>query len=1011
MEIQNKNLTNIYMDNKNKYISPYLLKQNPPRELEVKSTTIYKQLREGKITEKDINKMLFDNYDNLIYNPVSKRITTKKTFNKSFNKGLISRVQIENQLPSDKLFNPITKRIVKATESNVDKIDKRIQKFESQQQNNITFPELNDSVKSKLNNLKKPFTLNLNSSTSNAKHNLTFKNYYEFKVWFDKINNDINTDSDEIRNKLNILQQTKSDLFSVVNFTITQGGGHDTHKKRDRQLKSPYYEFEVYSPYDNKTQNNCGFKCIEYLTNKELNYLQERKSMNIPTKIMLTEPQLLQFFKKHYDKEVIIIEKDYDGELKKDTQYIILNNNHYFVVKTFKYKDKKNVKTKRGELYFDIETRPNLNEPVYLGESKGYKLKDAILVCYYRCYKSNEWNKKVFNTDINLSSARKFLNWLTVMGDLKKYFNIVAHNGSRFDNFFLVGELTEQESEFTEIQLRGTSIIGMQYKSHLFKDSCCFMTNSLDNLCKAFKIKCPKLKEFEYQGKILSNMELCFYKPQLDIYEFMELEKQEPEFWDLYVEYCFIDCVSLSQIWNTFIKECNSILTEMRKDILKSCNATSCNTIGALSIKILNKLNKGKDVYKDLEKFIDSREKYDFMVMFKRGGISHCNKAGKHTLSTISFDITSQYPTACVNMKIPVGESKFITYYNGNGFYHLKNLKFKNTKNFKPVANKNDNGILEWLTGNNIKEVCIDSCMIEYLQDNYGLYDFEVIQGLTSDICISGDELFGKYVDTLFQSKAQQDIYKDNNDEKYNPALREVIKLLLNSLTGKLVEDTSKYFKYEWTDFEGQTEDEIEKLKEELKDSSDVKQINNIYVNKKKDKERYNIWLTAGVMVYSYSKRLLFEYIKALPNDSDDVIHVETDSIYFHKKNEETFRKNINDYKGDYPVCIGDTLGSVKVEKDTSEESYFLGKKFYYIAGNCLIKGIPKTTLNDDGSTKILVDKSIYEEVYNWKQGDAPIKREYMTMKKQLFGSSTEVQSFRQSRTINPTPDKYKLYE
>ena len=143
MEIENKNLTNIYMDNK--YISPYLLKQNPPRELKVKSTTIYKQLREGKITEKDINKMLFDNYDNLIYNPHSKRITTKKTFNKSFNKGLISRIQFENQLPSDKLFDPITKRIVKATESNMDKIDKRIQIFGSQQQNNITFPELKDS--------------------------------------------------------------------------------------------------------------------------------------------------------------------------------------------------------------------------------------------------------------------------------------------------------------------------------------------------------------------------------------------------------------------------------------------------------------------------------------------------------------------------------------------------------------------------------------------------------------------------------------------------------------------------------------------------------------------------------------------------------------------------------------------------------------------------------------------------------------------------------------------------
>jgi hypothetical protein len=42
-------------------------------------------------------------------------------------------------------------------------------------------------------------------------------------------------------------------------------------------------------------------------------------------------------------------------------------------------------------------------------------------------------------------------------------------------------------------------------------------------------------------------------------------------------------------------------------------------------------------------------------------------------------------------------------------------------------------------------------------------------------------------------------------------------------------------------------------------------------------------------MVYSYSKRLLFEYVKNLPNNSDDVIQIETDGIYVDGRCKEKF--------------------------------------------------------------------------------------------------------------------------
>ena len=46
-------------------------------------------------------------------------------------------------------------------------------------------------------------------------------------------------------------------------------------------------------------------------------------------------------------------------------------------------------------------------------------------------------------------------------------------------------------------------------------------------------------------------------------------------------------------------------------------------------------------------------------------------------------------------------------------------------------------------------------------------------------------------------------------------------------------------------------------------------------------------------MVYSYSKRLLFEYIRCLPEDSNSVIHIETDEIYYDTRDKEKFDNNL----------------------------------------------------------------------------------------------------------------------
>ena len=73
--------------------------RSPHSNRHVSKKTIYKQLREGKFTIKQLNKVLLGEYSNLIYNPFSKKIVSKKNFNTRYNKGHISLEEIKNITP------------------------------------------------------------------------------------------------------------------------------------------------------------------------------------------------------------------------------------------------------------------------------------------------------------------------------------------------------------------------------------------------------------------------------------------------------------------------------------------------------------------------------------------------------------------------------------------------------------------------------------------------------------------------------------------------------------------------------------------------------------------------------------------------------------------------------------------------------------------------------------------------------------------------------------------------
>jgi hypothetical protein len=881
---------------------------------------------------------------------------------------------------------------------------------------------------SKFNPSNKPFNITVKSGLADIKKTFYFNNTSHFVAWFDKVIS--RGEGYSKPGSKNYFDDTKSifDYISIQKIALVSGGCNK-HTKTDKHLKTSFYDFELFNPVSR--DNNCFFKCLAKILDCVIDIKKYRNMFDLRGKINVDDA--VKIIKHHTDKEIEIIDFTAIPELDHEKIYILLKDEHYYVVESFTEIFKKDIKTKRGTIEFDIETRPTEDfHFIAASSTKSFILKDAITCAHVKKYKAKGAENLVFKTDgadSGICSTRKFMDFLNKESLAGRTYNILAHNGGNFDFYFIINILTEQELRDCQIQMRGITIIGINYRGNLFKDSYCFLTFSLNSLSENFKVDNGKITSVTVNGQILTSAQLCFYKPDLTFDQFLKLETEDVQFWEQYVKYCTYDCIALHEIWTKFTACVNDLISSINPFLLRACPLMSSNTIGSHSKKIIKALNapsKKSDMFGEYKKMLDlfinnDVGKYNFLKKFKRGGISHCNKAGKHLSGITGVDIASQYPASLIYAKIPVGFSNWTETYNDeqHGFYHLKNLHFESDYKFKPLASIKDNGVLEWNTSN-VDEIYLDSYTIKYLMDNYDLKTFDVVSGLVSKKDIDAKRLFGLYVDTFYTEKKNQDALKKADAMTYNPALRETIKLYLNSLTGKLVEDPSVH--YSLKQIQGFTVDDLKHdgSKEDKKVFNDLDlqempkhSFNGIEVVKdlSENTEKINDWIIAGVMVYSYSKRLLFEYIKCLPNNSDDVIHVETDSIYFSTRLKEQFLENVGKYEGDYPCMMGDDLGNLKIEKSTNEGevAYFLGKKFYDITMNgkdlIKVKGIPQQTIDKYGNKIQLVNTALFESVY---VGNEEF-RTFQTLKKNLFTQKSNISSHSMTRTIRGNM-KYQLY-
>lgn len=155
-------------------------------------------------------------------------------------------------------------------------------------------------------------------------------------------------------------------------------------------------------------------------------------------------------------------------------------------------------------------------------------------------------------------------------------------------------------------------------------------------------------------------------------------------------------------------------------------------------------------------------------------------------------DVVSLYPSVMYNENCfyPRGEHTYTAKrnYSKLGFYHIKVKHLPNLPNVLPKRDYEGTSPLDWNCKEEFETWC---CSIDLdVLEKHGHY-YKVIEGIEFADRIGGHQVFSSQ--RIFKNqKILQDVLKDSKDEvlhkQYNESMRNVCKLYLNSLSGKVIQ-------------------------------------------------------------------------------------------------------------------------------------------------------------------------------------------------------------------------------
>jgi hypothetical protein len=230
----------------------------------------------------------------------------------------------------------------------------------------------------------------------------------------------------------------------------------------------------------------------------------------------------------------------------------------------------------------------------------------------------------------------------------------------------------------------------------------------------------------------------------------------------------------------------------------------------------------------------------------------------------------------------------------------------------------------------------------------------------------ASSELFSYYFKEIVSMKKTQDLYKKNKDSRYNPALRECCKIIMNALSGKLIQ---RLFEDEKCLI--RNEKELNLFKKKIRQDTQ-KYISigpaKIGIGKKND-VKPNMPTIWGILIYSYSRSYMYNTILSKVN-KEEIYGMDTDSAFLSHNAYQNLPKNIfgeefglfkeeileyvqPNEKGPYGIFVAPKCYCFyKIDsqgKETIIKARFKGiniNKDKVIADPCIANQIRKTQLN-----------------------------------------------------------------
>jgi hypothetical protein len=447
------------------------------------------------------------------------------------------------------------------------------------------------------------------------------------------------------------------------------------------------------------------------------------------------------------------------------------------------------------------------------------------------------------------------------------------------------------------------------------------------------------IKTDEYK-KYLSNSEIEIFNKNIKNEESYDKFDKTFNPTTYYIDYLKLDCLVLKK----GIQKFNNIIQEITNN--KMC-VYECLTISSLTDKYMIKMGAYEGVYKvkaNLRAYI-AKAVY--------GGRVCVNKKYKKKIiegKISDYDGVSLYPSAinrlCREMGLPKGKALRYTKNDlknwDNKLYSILTIKINKVNKIQQmpfIANKNEDGILEYTNEALKNEIVIDSITLnDYI--NFHKIEFEVLDGVYWNN--GGNKVMGEVIQNLFNARLKAK--KENKT-----ALSNTIKLMLNSAYGKTIMKKSntetKIIKTLEKKYNPKTKEWEEKNKicnfhnyiyNNFNTIKTWRPMNKtcIEVEKICSDDSYNRG-HIGCAILSMSKRIMNEVFDVANDNNYPIYYTDTDSLhcnledvskleekYKERFNKELNGKNLEQFHTDFN--LDGACSEIYATK-----SIFLGKKSY----------------------------------------------------------------------------------